>query len=96
VHANLSRMGTDDGSGLKADETRAEADRAMALLDKAVGAGFRNAVQIRKDADFDGLRQRDDFKKLLQRLEPAPGFAPSSGSAREASGQTGGRSSTGK
>jgi eukaryotic-like serine/threonine-protein kinase len=92
VHAKLSRIGADSGSGLKANETRVEADTAMAVLDRAVGAGFRNIDQIRKDTDFDGLRPRDDFKKLLQRLQPAP----SSGSTNETSGHTGGRSSVEK
>jgi tetratricopeptide (TPR) repeat protein len=96
VHAKLSRMGADSASGLKAGETRSEADQAIAVLDKAVGAGFRNIDQIRKDADFDSLRQRDDFKKLLQRLEPSPPPAPSSGRTGEASGHTGSKSSTNK
>jgi hypothetical protein len=96
VHAKLSRMGADSGSGLKANETRVEADTAMAVLDKAVGAGFRNIDQIRKDTDFDGLRPRAEFKKLLQCLQPAPRPAPSSPSTGETSGHTGGRSSAGK
>jgi serine/threonine protein kinase len=92
VHAKVSRMGADSGSGLHANETRVEADTAMAVLDKAVGAGFRNVDQIRKDTDFDSLRQRDDFKKLLRRLQPAP----TSARTGETSGHTGGRSSTEK
>jgi tetratricopeptide (TPR) repeat protein len=92
VHAKVSRMGADSGSGLNANETRVEADTAMAVLDKAVGAGFRNVDQIRKDTDFDSLRQRDDFKKLLRRLQPAP----TSARTGETSGHTGGRSSTEK
>ncbi len=100
VHAKLSTLGSDSGSGLKANEARVEAETAIAVLDKAVGAGFRNLDQIRKDTDFDGLRPRDGFKKLLQRLQPgskpAPSSAPSSGSASEASGHTGRKSSTKK
>jgi eukaryotic-like serine/threonine-protein kinase len=96
VHAKLSRMGTDSDSGLKADETRIEADTAMAILDKAIDAGFRNGDQIRKDADFDRLRQRDDFKKLLQRLDSSPSLAPSSSGPIETGSHIGGRSSAGK
>ncbi len=40
----------------------------MASLNKAVAAGFHNAEQIRKDAEFGSLRNRDDFKRLLEKL----------------------------
>jgi tetratricopeptide (TPR) repeat protein len=46
-----------------------DADKAMAWLRKAVAAGYTNAAHIRKDADLDFLRDRDDFKKLLADLE---------------------------
>ena len=92
LHAKLSRVGSDSGSGLQHSETHVEADAAMATLDKAVGSGFRNLDQISKDTDFDGLRPRDDFKKLLQRLK----LGPSSGSTGETTGHAGGRSSVDK
>jgi hypothetical protein len=41
----------------------------MELLHKAVKAGYRNAVHMKKDTDLDLLRGRDDFKKLLAELE---------------------------
>ncbi len=69
VHAKLSSTGSDANSGLKSDDVRAEADAAVALLNKSLDAGFRNVDQIRKDPDLDKLRARDDFKKLLERLE---------------------------
>jgi eukaryotic-like serine/threonine-protein kinase len=70
VHAKLSGMGTESASGLKTGDGRAEADKAMTGLEKAVGAGFRNVEQLRKDPDLDSLRQREDFKKVLERLTP--------------------------
>jgi hypothetical protein len=43
-------------------------DRAMELLNKAVQAGYRNAVEMQKDNDLSSLRDRDDFKKLVAKL----------------------------
>ena len=51
------------------------------------------STRFSKDTDFDSLRPRDDFKKLLQRLESPPRPAPSSGGTGETSGHVGGRSS---
>jgi serine/threonine-protein kinase len=45
-----------------------EADRAVDWLRKAIAAGFKDAARLRKDADLDALRDRDDFKKLLAEL----------------------------
>jgi tetratricopeptide (TPR) repeat protein/tRNA A-37 threonylcarbamoyl transferase component Bud32 len=47
------------------------ADRALATLQQAVVKGFTDAAQMKKDADLDPLRQRDDFQKLLAELEKA-------------------------
>ena len=41
----------------------------MAWLHKAVAAGFKDAEQMKKDGDFDALRDRPDFQKLLAGLE---------------------------
>ena len=48
---------------------RDDADRAMQWLHRAVQAGFRDAAHMKKDTDLDALRERDDFKKLLAKLE---------------------------
>jgi serine/threonine protein kinase/tetratricopeptide (TPR) repeat protein len=48
------------------------AARAVELLRKAVAKGYKDAAQMKKDADLDALRQRDDFQKLLADLEAAP------------------------
>jgi tetratricopeptide (TPR) repeat protein len=50
-------------------EAESEAGKAMALLMKAVGAGFKDAAQFKNDTDLDALRDREDFKKLLADLE---------------------------
>jgi tetratricopeptide repeat protein len=47
----------------------AESDRAMAWLQKAAAAGFKDAPRMAKDSDLAALREREDFKKLLAELE---------------------------
>jgi tetratricopeptide (TPR) repeat protein len=47
------------------------ADRAMELLAKAVGEGFRDLDLIKSDVDLNSLRQRDDFKRLVKEVEAA-------------------------
>jgi serine/threonine protein kinase len=61
-----------------ADATRLakdEADRAMAWLQKAVAAGYKDAAHMKKDKDLDALRDREDFQKLLAELEAAAQIA---------------------
>jgi hypothetical protein len=41
----------------------------MTLLRKAVDAGYRNPAVFRIESAFDPLRDREDFKKLLEELE---------------------------
>ena len=59
-------------SGKDADKQQEYADRAMELLHKAVKAGFTDASLMVKDTDLDPLRDRADFKKLLDSLQPKP------------------------
>jgi tetratricopeptide (TPR) repeat protein len=48
---------------------KVEAEKAMAWLTKAVAAGWKDAVHLKKDPGFKVLRDRDDFKKLISELE---------------------------
>jgi tetratricopeptide (TPR) repeat protein len=55
-----------------ADATRLageEADRAMAWIEKAVAAGYKNAAHLARDRDLDALRERADFRELVAELE---------------------------
>jgi serine/threonine protein kinase/tetratricopeptide (TPR) repeat protein len=52
-----------------ADKKKAYADRAMELLHKAVQAGYKDAAHMAKDSDLDPLRDREDFKKLMEELK---------------------------
>jgi hypothetical protein len=46
-----------------------DADRALALLRQAVARGYKDTAHMKKDADLQPLRAREDFKKLLAKLE---------------------------
>jgi tetratricopeptide (TPR) repeat protein len=45
------------------------ADRAMVLLRQAVARGFKDTAHMKKDADLESLRSREDFQKMLADLE---------------------------
>ncbi len=45
------------------------ADRALALLRQAVARGFKDVARMKKDADLEPLRTREEFKKVLAELE---------------------------
>jgi len=60
-----------DTSPAAAKEAGVEADRAMAWLKQAVGAGYKDIANLKKDTDLASLRSRDDFKKLVAELEDA-------------------------
>jgi tetratricopeptide (TPR) repeat protein len=44
-------------------------NRAMELLGKAVAAGYKDSAHMKKDTDLEPLRDREDFKKLVDQLE---------------------------
>ena len=66
-------------SGTK--EAAAEADRAMEWLKQAVAAGYNNFAHMKQDKDLDILHEREDFKKLMARLEAAKAGENKSGRA---------------
>lgn len=45
-----------------------DADRAMKWLTQAVSKGFKNRAVVEEEPDLDHLRERDDFKNLLDSL----------------------------
>ncbi|HMP04559.1 MAG TPA: tetratricopeptide repeat protein, partial [Gemmatales bacterium] len=58
---------------LDADKRQTEmqfyGDEAMKMLRDAVSKGFKDAAKLKNDANLAPLRQREDFKKLMQELE---------------------------
>ena len=58
-----------------ADATRLateQADRAMAWLKQAIAVGFKDVKHMEEDKDLDALRDREDFKKVLEKLRGKP------------------------
>ncbi|HEY1860927.1 MAG TPA: hypothetical protein VGG61_11260, partial [Gemmataceae bacterium] len=45
------------------------ADLIVETLRQARAKGFKDAERMRKDAELDPVRQREDFQKLLSELE---------------------------
>jgi eukaryotic-like serine/threonine-protein kinase len=52
-----------------AQQAGAEADRAMAWLQQAVAAGYKDLASMNKNTDLDALRDRADFRTLMAELE---------------------------
>jgi eukaryotic-like serine/threonine-protein kinase len=47
------------------DEGRAEGDRAMEALRRAVAAGWGDLAKVRTDPELDTLRPRSEFQLLI-------------------------------
>jgi hypothetical protein len=74
--ALLAGVAAEPGSGVTAAEGRAEAERAMATLRRAVAGGYRDRANMRTDTDLDPLRSREDFRLLMMDLAmPGEPFA---------------------
>jgi serine/threonine protein kinase/tetratricopeptide (TPR) repeat protein len=67
--AVVRTVDTSPAGGKQAD---AEADRATAWLKQALAAGFKDATRVMQDKDFDALRDRADFTKLVTQLQAQP------------------------
>jgi hypothetical protein len=48
---------------------QAEADKAMKDVQRAIDSGLRDPDIFRGDTDLDPLRDREDFKAMLRKLE---------------------------
>jgi tetratricopeptide (TPR) repeat protein len=66
-----------------ADKKPGHADRAMELLRTAVKTGFKNAAALKHDGDLDPIRDREDFKKLVNELEAQSTVAPAAPAAHQ-------------
>jgi hypothetical protein len=62
-------------SGVTAAEAGAFADQAVAALRDAIQAGWAKRDHL-KEPDFDPIRKRDDFLKLVKELETKAAAAP--------------------
>ena len=68
VLALLAGLGRDAKSGVTAAEAAACADQAVATLRDAISAGWARREEL-KEPEFDSLRGREDFQKLVAELE---------------------------
>jgi tetratricopeptide (TPR) repeat protein len=66
--AQLAGLGGDAKSGVTAAEAAAFADQSVAALRDAIQAGWANPDEL-KEPEFDLLRKRDDFQKLVKEAE---------------------------
>jgi tetratricopeptide (TPR) repeat protein len=70
--ALLTGLGGEEKSGVTAGEAAKFADQAIAALRDAFSAGFGWPNEL-EDPDFDALRGREDFKKLVAEVEAKAG-----------------------
>jgi hypothetical protein len=74
-HALLSGVPGLHGAGVPPADGPWESDRGMAILRRAVAAGYRDVDLIRTDAALDPIRPRPDFRMLTMDLAmPADPF----------------------
>jgi tetratricopeptide (TPR) repeat protein/tRNA A-37 threonylcarbamoyl transferase component Bud32 len=66
--ALLARLGSEANSGVTTAEAAACADQAMVALHDAFSASWNRPDEL-KGPEFDALRGREDFKKLLAEVE---------------------------
>ena len=57
--------------------------RAIALLRRAVQAGYKNIAHMQTDKDLDGLRDREDYKKLILELKEQKKESPQKADSTE-------------
>ena len=75
-HAALAAAAGREGSGISTGDGGVEADKAMALLRRAVADGYRNADAMAREIALAPLRDRPDFRLLMLDLAfPADPFA---------------------
>jgi hypothetical protein len=72
VLALLAGLGGEAKSGTMTDEAAAVGGQAVAALGDAISTG-RNGPDELKEPDFDAPRGRDDFKKMLAKVEAESG-----------------------
>jgi tetratricopeptide (TPR) repeat protein len=70
--ALLTGLAAEPKSSVTKDEAKAFADQAVLALREAIRGGWNWPGEL-KESDFDALRGRDDFKKLVAELEAKAG-----------------------
>jgi hypothetical protein len=73
--ALLAGLGGDTKSGVTKDEAKKFADQSVALLAELVKSGWGSPTEL-KEPDFDAVRGRADFQKLVAEVEARAGKVP--------------------
>jgi hypothetical protein len=77
-HAGLAGLAGRQGSGVSVAGGADQAEKAMAVLRRAVTMGYRNPDAYRTESALDPLRNRHDFRALMMDLVfPTEPFARS-------------------
>jgi tetratricopeptide (TPR) repeat protein len=58
-----------DQAASAAQRASTEADQALSWLRKAVAAGYKDVAKLQQDQDWQVLRDRQEFQKLLEELQ---------------------------
>lgn len=66
---DLARVHALSAAAIKDEKTAA---KAVELLRQAAAMGFNEIEVVKKEADFDSLRQRPDFRTLIEELPRKP------------------------
>jgi serine/threonine protein kinase/tetratricopeptide (TPR) repeat protein len=61
-----------DPSPAGARQAEAEAEQALAWIQKAVAAGYKDAARLKRDQDLDVLRDRAELAKIVATLQETP------------------------
>jgi serine/threonine protein kinase/tetratricopeptide (TPR) repeat protein len=75
VLALLAKLAGDASSGVTAAEAKSFADQSVALLKDVVNLGWCFPTEL-KEPEFDAIRKRSDFQKLLADVEARAAKAP--------------------
>jgi len=77
-HGSLAGLAGVEGSGVSSAEGTTQTEEAMAILSRAIAAGYRDVDLLRVEPGLEPLRSRDDFRLLMMDLMmPLQPFAPS-------------------
>ncbi len=75
-HGALAGLAGKPGGGVSVAEATSQAEEAMAILRRAVAAGYTDFDHFRVEPGLDPLRSRDDFRRLISNMAfPAYPFA---------------------
>jgi serine/threonine-protein kinase len=73
AHASRARLAGMAGSGISTDAARAETEKALTLLEKAVTSGFATIYELERSEEIETLRTRPEYRKLINLVKEKAG-----------------------